>query len=113
MIPRFRSIVRTRIPGQMNKLESRYADRLELLKRAGQIATYWYEGITLRLARRTGLTPDFVVQLTDGTLELHECKGFMQDDAAVKLKVAATMFPFTFRLARWIKGEWKIEVIEP
>jgi hypothetical protein len=27
--------------------------------------------------------------LADGTIEFHECKGFMEDDAAVKLKVAA------------------------
>jgi hypothetical protein len=36
--------------------------------------------------------------LANGELELHETKGFMRDDAAVKLKVAAGMYPMRFYL---------------
>ena len=89
-----------RQPGQMNKLEAAYAAELELRKRAGDVLWYAYEGLRLRLADKTGLTPDFAVVTREGFLELHETKGFMQDDAAVKLKVAAAMFPFTFKLVR-------------
>jgi hypothetical protein len=38
--------------------------------------------------------------LADGSIELHEVKGFFEDDAKVKVKVAASMFPFVFRLVR-------------
>ena len=31
-----------------------------------------------------------------GVLELHECKGFWRDDARVKIKVAASLYPFKF-----------------
>jgi hypothetical protein len=34
--------------------------------------------------------------LTDGSLECHEVKGFWQDDARVKVKVAAEQFPLWF-----------------
>ncbi len=36
----------------------------------------------------------------DGVLEMREVKGFMRDDAAVKLKVAAATYPFRFVLVR-------------
>jgi hypothetical protein len=32
----------------------------------------------------------------DGVLEMHEVKGFWQDDARVKIKVAASIYPFRF-----------------
>jgi len=45
-------------------------------------------------------------------IELHETKGFMRDDAAVKLKVAADKFPeFLFVLVKKIKKQWDYEVI--
>lgn len=95
----------------MNKLEAKYAGVLELRKKAGEIAAYWFEGLKLRLADRTFYTPDFVVQLADGSLELHETKGFMRDDAAIKLKVAAETFPFRFVLVTWSKGGWVFKEI--
>ena len=42
--------------------------------------------------------PDFLVQLADGTLELHEVKGFHREAGIVRLKVAADMFPFACKL---------------
>jgi hypothetical protein len=35
----------------------------------------------------------------------------MQDDAAVKIKVAAAMFPFVFRLVKWQRGQWDIKEV--
>ena len=89
-----------REPGTMNKLEAAYAMQLEARKRAGEILWYAFEAIKLRLAPKTFLTPDFTVMLANCELEVHETKGFMEDDAAVKLKVAAALFPFRFILVQ-------------
>lgn len=96
----------------MNKLETRYAMYLEGLRLAGEILRWEHEALTLRLADKTGYTPDFMVVLKDGMVELHEVKGFMRDDAAVKLKVAADRYPkLRFRLVKRVRGEWVIRVI--
>jgi hypothetical protein len=83
--------------GQMNKTEEAYASHLELLKRAGEIVWYKFEGIKLRLADNTFYTPDFAVMAADMVMELHETKGFWQDDARVKIKIAADLYPFRFK----------------
>lgn len=98
-------------PGQMNKLEARWAQELDFRRRAGEVACYRFESLTLKLADGCRYTPDFLVCLADGTLELHECKGFMRDDAAVKLRVCAEMYPFRLRLVRRVKGNWVVTVI--
>lgn len=82
--------------GTMNKTESAYADHLEMLKAAGEILWYRFEGMKLRLADNTFYTPDFVVMRDNYHLECHEVKGFWQDDARVKIKVAADIYPFRF-----------------
>jgi hypothetical protein len=73
----------------MNKLEQSYAQFLDARITLGEVLDWQYEKIKLRLANNCFLTVDFAVMLADGTIEFHECKGFMEDDAAVKLKVAA------------------------
>ena len=98
--------------GQMNKTESAYAAHLEALK-GSSIAWYKFEAIKLRLADKTFYTPDFAVMRNDGQIELHEVKGFWQDDARVKIKVAADMYPFKF-IAVKVKtkkdgGGWAVE----
>lgn len=85
---------------RMNRTEADYALVLEALRRAGQVREYHYEAIRLVLADKTSYTPDFLVVLADGTVELHEVKGFMRDDANVKLKVCARLYPFPIRLVR-------------
>lgn len=82
--------------GQLNKTEAEYQQELELRKSAGEIAWYRFEGLKLRLADKTFYTPDFAVMLSTGELECHEVKGFWQDDARVKIKVAAEQYPFRF-----------------
>lgn len=97
--------------GEMNKTESRYAQELELRKRDGEILWWAFEPVTLRLASRTAYTPDFLVMHKDGKLEFVETKGFWRDDARVKIKVAARMFPmFRFSALKVSKGGgWKRE----
>ncbi len=103
-LPRFAFRARARRtqrkPGQMNRLETAYSAELELRRRAGDVLWFAWEAMKLRLADKTFLTPDFAVVNRDGEIEFHECKGFMEDDAAVKLKVAASMFPCRFLLVR-------------
>ena len=81
----------------MNKAEGAYAAYLELLKAAGEVLWYRFEGLKLRLADNTFYTPDFAVLAADGVLECHEVKGFWMDDARAKIKIAAEMYPFRFR----------------
>lgn len=90
----------------MNRLEATYAMRLEAQKRAGKIVLWRYERVTLKLADDTRYTPDFYVLELDGSVSLTEVKGFMRDDALVKLKVAASQFP-EFRFYLWQQGTLK------
>lgn len=83
--------------GQMNRSEARYALHLTRMKNAGHILWYRFEGLKLRLADNTFYTPDFAVLAADGVMECHEIKGFWQDDARVKIKVAADLYPFRFK----------------
>jgi hypothetical protein len=88
----------------MNKTERTYALGLEAARRGGGIVCWMYERFTLKLADDTRYTPDFFVLFPDGGARFVETKGFMRDDARVKLRVAATQFPmFQFRL--WQAGK--------
>lgn len=95
--------------GHMNKTESAYADYLQLLFKAGEILWFKFEGIKLRLADKTFYTGDFAVMTKDGVLEIHEIKGFLRDDANVKTKVAAALYPFRFFIIRKQKSGWKVD----
>lgn len=92
----------------MNKTEAEYARELEALKYNGEIEGYVYEPMKLRLADKTTYTPDFlVIHLTH--FEFHEVKGFERDDAIVKFKVAAEMFPwFRFLMVKKEGKHFKI-----
>lgn len=95
--------------GKMNKSEAAYAAHLDALRHVGEVLWFRFEGIKLRLADNTFYTPDFAVLVAGGALELHEFKGFMEEDANVKIKVAASQYPFTFRIIRKAKGgAWDI-----
>jgi len=99
--------------GQLNKTEEQYRVYLDGLKMAGEVLWYRFEGLKLRLADNTFFTPDFAVMLSNGLIELHEVKGFWQDDARAKIKIAADMYPFRF-LAVKVKpkkdgGGWEWE----
>lgn len=99
--------------GAMNKTEAAYAGHLEGMRHAGKVAWYKFEGIKLRLADNTFYTPDFAVMAEDGVMECHEVKGFWQDDARAKIKIAADLYPFRFIAvtvrAKSQGGGWNIE----
>lgn len=98
-----------RAPGERNKTEAAYESHLDVLHRAGEIDGFKFEGIKLKLADNTHFTPDFIVYAADGVVELHDTKGttkklraggfkeavpWIEEDAKLKLKLAAELFPF-------------------
>jgi hypothetical protein len=86
-----------RLPvGTMNKTEAAYAAHLQDQQHAGAVLWFKFEAVKLRLADNTFYTCDFAVLPSTGVLEMHEVKGFWQDDAKVKIKVAASIYPFRF-----------------
>jgi len=92
---------------RMNGTEHLYS---QLLDCSSEVAIWKFETIKLRLADRTWYTPDFFVIKTDASCEFHEVKGFWRDDARVKIKVAAELFPmFRFIAIQKVDGEWKTE----
>jgi len=99
--------------GVMNKTEQAYANHLESQKAAGIILWWKFEGLKFRLADNTFYTPDFAVMLPDGMIEIREVKGFWTDDARVKIKIAAEMYPFDFiavkAKAKKDGGGWSVE----
>ena len=97
----------------MNKLESDYSFQLAMRRDAGDIANFCFESVTLKIADGVRYNPDFMVITADGEVEFHECKGFMRDDARVKLRVAARVFPwFRFVLVKRGAGRMVFECTE-
>ena len=100
-------------PGVRNKTEAAYEAQLLLELRAGAILWYRFEGITLKLGADCRYTPDFFVMKPSGELECHEVKGYWTDDAKVKVRVAASMFPFAFIVVTKENGGFKLEEVQP
>jgi len=98
-----------------SKLERDYAAFLQVLKMSGKIADWQYESVGLKLGNGCFFYPDFLVTLPCGEVQLHEAKGYMRDDALVKLKVCARMFAFRLYLVtrKSSKSEFKIDQIHP
>ena len=96
---------------KMNKTEAAYAAHLDALLAAGTILAWKYEGHKFKLADRTWYTPDFEVIRADGGIEMHEVKGFWEDDARVKIKVAASQYRwYRFLAVKAAKGgRWEME----
>lgn len=105
-------------PGQMNKTEELFDLYLDAQRHHGEILWYTFEGIKLKLADNCHLTIDFAVLPADGVMELIDVKGspaIFSDDAKVKMKLAAKLFPFRFKVAFPIPkkdgGGWRIDEI--
>lgn len=84
--------------GMLNKTEQNYKEYLEQERQCGRVIAYWFEAIKLKIAEGTcWYNPDFLVLRPNGDLELHEVKGcprLFADDAKVKTKACATLYPF-------------------
>lgn len=108
---------------KMNKLEAAFYAYLCAARPAGQVFS---QAITFKLGNGVRFTPDFMV-MADATNEhenpvteliAYETKGFMRDDAAVKIKVAAALYPqIRFHLVTKRRkaqgGGWAIEEVLP
>lgn len=104
----------------MNKTEALYeAEVLRPMLWSGLIQWYEFEAHKIRLADNTFYEPDFTVVAQDGTLEEHEVKAYWkskdgpawEDDARVKIKVAAETWPAAFKgVHRRPDGEWHVEI---
>jgi len=94
----------------LNETEKRY---LKMLRERFPFQPIMIQAITLRLAHNCKYTPDFGYCLPTGALVLVETKGaFVREDAIVKLKTAASMFPqFTFIKAQYKNGKWTEKVM--
>lgn len=100
----------------MNKTETKHATTLEAGRLAGQILGWRFEPMKLRLGNSwtTSYTPDFAVFKIDGTIELQDVKGGAgwTDDARVKIKVAARLYPeFVFVGITYKRNSAEREVI--
>lgn len=105
------SLIRKPTPEEaLNQTERKY---LHILRSRFPFQPIMIQAITLRLAHNTKYTPDFAYTLPTGALVFVEVKGsFVREDAIVKLKTAAAMFPqFTFIKAKYVKGKWTETVI--
>jgi hypothetical protein len=102
-------------PGQKNRTEEAFDAYLDGLKHHGEVLWYCFEGIKLKLSDNCHLTVDFAVMAADGVLEMVDVKGspaIFSDDAKVKMKTAARLFPFRYKVAFPIPkkhgGGWRI-----
>ena len=110
-----------RKPGERNKTEAAYEAHLALLLKAGEICGFGFETIKIKLADNTWFHPDFLVQAADGVMELHDTKGakkkhkadgsaysapWIEEDAKIKLKVVAELFPFRVFAVFKTKDGW-------
>jgi hypothetical protein len=85
----------------MNKLERKFSEVLEANRFYDNVLAWHFEKLKLRIAGRTWYTPDFLVEVYAGRPAICEVKGHMEDDAAVKLKAAADLYPcFRWLLVR-------------
>ena len=104
----------------MNALEHDYATHLDALRAAGAIVAWWFEAERLKIGvaaerRDAFYTPDFRVQLPDGTIEFHETKGHWREAAKVRIRAAAAQHPYVFRgVTRDRKTKlWTYELFTP
>ena len=106
-----------RVRSPMNKTEARFAEVLDARIADGTLVEYWYEDYTFRLGDDCRYTPDFVLALPDGTLEVVEVKSkrrgggdgyYAENDAHAKIRVFSRQFPFRIRVV-WESalGVWR------
>lgn len=96
---------------RLNKTEKAY-----LIYLRGLEGLIWIgvQNVTLKLGDDCRYTPDFVTVDANRCLAMREVKGFFREDAKVKIKVAARMFPWLpFYLVRKTKNGWEHERIKP
>jgi len=99
-----------------SRLEGDYALHLESLQKAGQIAGVYYEPFSMRLpGKRNRYQPDFLVELLDRRIEIHEVKGWTRNlrEGMTKVKTAAGLNRWArFVMVKREEGRWTEQTIE-
>jgi hypothetical protein len=96
-------------PKGMTKAEYLWGQQLQAQLSGGEIVWSRFHGLTLLLGHDCRYTPDYAVVDADGGLRFDEVKGAYirnGDDGMVKLRTAATLFPFRFYLRQLKQGQW-------
>lgn len=112
--------------GDMNGVERAFALKLADGVKAGTVLWWRFEAVNLRLGAATFYRPDFLTLAPDGQLHVYETKAWWkggkgkpgrvgwQEDARVKIKVAAGLFPWLRFHAAWCRdGVWEVEDFRP
>jgi hypothetical protein len=102
---------------EMNRAESKYAEYLRERLMVGEIRWWAFECWKFRLADDTYYTPDFIVVDNALRIEAHEVKAEWstgkpgwQEDARIKIKVAAEQYPIRFVAMTLMKDHsWHVE----
>lgn len=77
-----------------SRWEANYARYLEFLREAGKIANWLHEPTTfLFVKEQCSYLPDFLVTLTNGEIEYHEVKGWMDDRSSTKISLMRKYHP--------------------
>lgn len=85
--------------GVMNKLERAYA---EMLAARDDVIWWAFETIKIKMTDNTYAEPDFIVQLADGELQIHEVKGgHFPEKNKLKSKMLAAYFPMRYILCQY------------
>lgn len=93
-----------------NKTEAAFGRHLEWEQQAGRVKWFGFEKIKLRIGKRCWLTIDYIVVTADGAVEFLDVKGrkgdgyYCKDDAKVKLRAVATIFPFAVAVVWPLQG---------
>lgn len=101
----------------MNKLETAYSLHLEARRRGGEIQLWQFEPFKFRLpGQKSFYTPDFLLVMADGTIQIHETKGHWHSRDRVRTKAAAGLYRY-FRFVgvqrRRQRDPWEFEEIKP
>jgi hypothetical protein len=93
------------VKGRMNGIETDFSAVLAAMVINGEALWWKHESFNFRLADRCWYLPDFFVVMVDGSVEIFETKGFMRDDAAVKLRMFRECYPaFGLTVVKRAKG---------
>lgn len=106
--PAAKPMLRQSAAPKLNKTEAAWGDYLRA--NCSHECEIHEQAVTLRLANGCRYTPDFAVlhAFAPGSGSFYEVKGWMRDDAAVKIKVAAAQFPAWAFWLVWRKaGQWQ------
>lgn len=84
-----------------SKKEAGYARDLDLLKKAGEIKDYQRQvrfSIDFGRYHICNYYADFVVEMNDGSKEIHECKGFQTEVFRLKWKLMEVIYSKDYKL---------------